>query len=194
MQFTDQINDYIDGLKAALDRLNRDEISQLAGLLLDAYEKNANIFICGNGGSASTASHFACDINKGACYGLDKRFKVMPLTDNAATIMAYSNDVHYDEIFVEQLKNFIQKDDIVIGISGSGNSRNVLKAIEYANEKGNITCGITGYDGGKLKEVAKYSVNANRNDMQISEDIHMILTHLMMRITRKALMGGEEHC
>jgi|SRR3989338_14338 len=194
MRFTDQINDYLEKLKTAIDGLNRDEINQLAEVLLDAYAKNANIYICGNGGSASTASHFACDINKGVSYGLEKRFKVISLNDNVATIMAYSNDVHYDDVFIEQLKNFIQKDDIVIGISGSGNSKNVLKAIEFANDNGNITCGLTGYNGGKLKEIARYSVNANFDDMQISEDIHLMLTHLLMKITRKSLTGSEKYC
>lgn len=180
--FADQINNYIEHLKTALDRISRDEINRFAEVLLDAYEKDAHIYIFGNGGSATTASHFACDLNKGVSYGLEKRFKVVTLNDNMATLMAYSNDVSYDDIFVEQLKNFIKKGDIVVGISGSGNSGNIVKAIEYANEKGNLTVGITGYDGGKLRNLSKCSINANMDDMQISEDIHLIIGHIMMRV------------
>ena len=152
------------------------------------------IFICGNGGSASTASHFACDINKGVSYGLDKRFKIIPLTDNLATITAYTNDVEYDIVFVEQLRNFFNSGDVLIGISGSGNSKNVLHAIEYVNANGGRTIGWTGFNGGKLKEISHYSINANAMDMQISEDIHMISTHVMMKILRKALTGSELYC
>src|SRR3990167_11438486 len=123
---------YLRELNNIFGDINSKEFEVFIGELIVAYERQSNIYICGNGGSASTASHFACDINKGVSYGLEKRFKVISLNDNVATIMAYSNDVHYDDVFIEQLKNFIQKDDIVIGISGSGNSKNVLKAIEFA--------------------------------------------------------------
>lgn len=184
MDFTTGIKKYFERLNNTINNMSIDEISNLANILLDAYNKEANIFIFGNGGSALTASHLACDLNKGVSYGLDKRFRVIPLTDNLGTIMAYSNDVDYDCIFLEQLKNFLTDGDVVIGISGSGNSKNVLKAIEYAKEKGNITIGLTGYDGGKLRKTAKYSVNANINDMQISEDIHMILCHLLMTLLK----------
>lgn len=192
MNFIEQINEYVERLKNALSRFNKEEMNKFAELLLDTYLKDENIFIFGNGGSASTASHFATDINKGVSYGLEKRFKVIPLTDNLATITAYANDLSYEDIFVEQLKNFLRDGDLVIGISSSGNSKNVLKAIEYANSRGNITVGITGFDGGSLRKVATYSVNANVNDIQISEDIHMVLTHLAIKITRKVLTGREE--
>lgn len=177
----EQIELYFDKLINTIQNINKDEIEQCLKILLKAYQEEKQIFICGNGGSASTASHFACDINKGVSYGLNKRFKVIPLTDNLATITAYTNDVNYDIVFVEQLKNFYSKGDILIGISGSGNSKNVLNAIEYVNENDGITIGWTGYDGGKLKQVAQYSINANINDMQISEDVHMIIVHIIMQ-------------
>jgi len=176
------INNYIDELKATLDNLHRREIVQLASILEDARFHGNKVFIFGNGGSGSTATHFACDINKGASMGQDKRHRIIALTDNIPTMLAYSNDMSYDDVFVEQLKNFIEPGDVVIGISGSGNSKNIIKAIEYANQLSNITIGITGYGGGKLREITTYSVNANRNDMQISEDVHMILVHLMMKM------------
>ena len=181
------INGYFEKLKSTIDNLDRNEIEQFVKMLNTARENGNQIFIMGNGGSASTASHFCCDFNKGASYGFNdkKRFKFICLNDNIATMMAYSNDVSYDDVFVEQLKNFLQKDDVVIGISGSGNSKNVIKAIEYANASGAVTAGLTGYTGGKLKELAKYSVNVNINDMQVSEDIHMILCHMIMQIVCK---------
>ena len=125
-----QITDYIDRLASTLQALSVEDIEKCCTLLLKAYDEQRNIFICGNGGSASTASHFACDINKGVSYGLDKRFRIIPLTDNLATITAYSNDVGYEHLFIEQMKNFYNPGDILIAISGSGNSKNVLHAVE----------------------------------------------------------------
>ena len=182
------INGYVGRLTAALNNLDISEIENFISVLNKARENGSRIFIMGNGGSALTASHFCCDFNKGASYGYDdkKRFKFICLNDNIATMMAYSNDVSYEDIFVEQLKNFLQPDDVVIGISGSGNSKNVLKAIEYANSQGAVTVGLTGYSGGVLKEISKYSVNANIDDMQISEDIHMMLCHMIMQIVSKS--------
>lgn len=176
------INEYFEKLKKTIDNMDRYEIETFINVLLKARDEDKTIFIMGNGGSAATASHFVCDFAKGASYGKDIRFKFICLNDNVPIMMAYSNDISYDDIFVEQLKNQYQKGDVVIGISGSGNSKNVLKAIEYANANDGITVGITGYDGGKLKQMAKYSVNTNVNDMQISEDIHMILDHLSVKI------------
>ena len=192
----EKIDNYLERLKNTLDNLDRDEIETFIQVLNQAREKGNNIFIIGNGGSAATASHFVCDFNKGASYMVDdkKRFKFICLNDNTAINMAYANDVSYDDIFVEPMKNFFNKGDVVIGISGSGNSKNVVKAIEYANQNGGITVGLTGYDGGKLKQICKHSINANIDDMQISEDVHMILCHLIMRIVNKFDMYGEKLC
>lgn len=186
MNFTEEINNYLDLLKNTIDSINRDEINKFIELLLEAYEKESNIYIFGNGGSSSTASHFACDINKCTTW-LDKKIKVVSLVDNVPSLMAHANDIGFENTFVEQLKNFLRDGDIVIGISGSGNSKNVLKAIDYANQKGNITVGITGYDGGILRKTAKYSINTNINDMQISEDIHLVLSHIAMRMLERVL-------
>lgn len=183
IDFTNKIDSYFDKLKLTIDNMDRNEINAFINILIDARDGDKNIFIMGNGGSASTASHFVCDFNKGASYGYDKkRFKFICLNDNSAALMAYANDVGYEDVFVEQLKNFLNDGDVVIGISGSGNSKNVLKAIQYANDNNAITVGITGYDGGSLKVNAEYSVNVNIKDMQISEDIHMILDHLCMKL------------
>ncbi len=176
------INNYLNKLKTCIDNLDRNEIEKFIEILTESKNKGTQIYIMGNGGSAATASHFCCDFNKGVSYQKDKKFKMICLNDNIATMLAYANDVGYEDVFVEQLKNFLSKDDVVIGISGSGNSKNIIKAIEYANENGGITVGLTGYNGGILKKIAKYSVNANINDMQISEDIHMMLAHMIMQI------------
>lgn len=193
MKTETQIKEYLLKLSETVNKISVKDVEQCSKVLLQAYENQKNIFICGNGGSAATASHFACDINKGVSYGLDKRFKIMALTDNLATISAYSNDVNYDFIFLEQIKNFYNPGDVLIGISGSGNSMNVLKAIEFVNENEGVTIGWTGFQGGKLKEVSQFSINANIDDMQISEDIHMTLVHLMMKVLRKKLTGSEDY-
>ena len=175
------INDYIINLKSVLDNLNHTEILTVANTLKYARDNGNQVFIFGNGGSASTASHFACDINKGVSSNVNKRFKVICLNDNVPIMLAYSNDIGYDVVFSEQLKNQLQAGDVVIGISGSGNSKNIILAMETAKMFKAITIGITGFDGGKLREIADYSFNANITDMQLSEDIHMIWVHIMMK-------------
>lgn len=175
------INNYFEKLKTTVDRLDRREIETFIDVLLKARDRDSTIFTMGNGGSASTASHFVCDLAKGTICSDEKRFKVVCLNDNIASMMAYANDMSYDDIFVEQLKNQFKPGDVVIGISGSGNSKNVIKAIEYANENNGVSIGITGFSGGILKQISMYSVNANIDDMQISEDVHMSLVHLCMR-------------
>jgi len=177
-----EIKGYLNRLKVTIDMMDLDEINAVINVIKLAYDNNKTIYIFGNGGSGSTASHIVCDINKGVSYGKTKRFKMICLNDNIATVLAYANDVSYDDIFIEQLKNYLLSGDVVIGISGSGNSMNVIKAIDYANENGGITIGFCGYDGGKLKNNAKYSIHAKIDDMQISEDIHLIMGHIIMRI------------
>jgi len=183
----DIIDNYLSALTDTINNINVDEIEKCAEVLLKAYDSDNNIFICGNGGSSLTASHFACDINKGVSFGRSKRFKVIPLSSCVSTISTYANDISHDVSFVEQLKNFFTEGDVVIGISGSGNSINVINALEYANKNGGVTVGFTGYSGGVLKDVAQYSINASVDDMQISEDMHMVFVHLMMKIFSQVL-------
>jgi len=178
------IQGYLDRLQDTIKNLNLDQINIFINLLIEARDNDKNIFIMGNGGSAATASHFTGDFNKGVSYQLDqfKRFKFICLNDNLPTLMAYANDVSYEDIFVEPLKNFFKPGDLVIGISGSGNSKNVLKAIEYANQNGGKTFGLVGYDGGKLKQLAQNYIHININDMQITEDLHVVMNHLIMKV------------
>ena len=181
-----KINNYFETLKYCLDKLDREEVNNFLSLLLNARNEEKNIFIMGNGGSASTASHFCCDCNKGIRNAKEKDFKMICLNDNIPMLLAYANDISYEDIFVGQLKNFLQEGDLVIGISSSGNSKNIIKAIEYANANGAITLGLTGYNGGFLKKCAQHSVNTNINDTQVSEDIHLMLCNM----TYSILMNG----
>jgi len=166
-------------LLAAIDRIDTGRVQQAIEWFREARDTSKHIFVCGNGGSASTASHFACDIVKGASYNRDSRFRIMALTDSMATITAYSNDVSYDCVFAEQLKNFAQPGDLVMCISGSGNSPNVLRAMEYANSIGCRTIALTGRDGGKLGPLAQLGIQVAVPHMGLIEDAHMIVCHMI---------------
>ena len=181
--------EYLDELKGLLDTFPHDRFEETASAILTAYDDEKHIFIMGNGGSGSTASHFACDINKGCCFHVDKKFKVICLNDNIPTMMAYANDLSYDKVFVEQLKNFLKPGDVVIGISGSGNSENVIQAVLYAKENGAKTIGLTGFEGGKLAGTADIPLIASINDMQKVEDVHIIVVHMLMQYLDKALQA-----
>ena len=187
MGFQEFARQYLNGLNGLLDGFDTEAFDRIVNSILDAYSDEQAIFIMGNGGSASTASHFACDINKGCCLDLDKKFKVICLNDNIPTLLAYANDLDYASVFVEQLKNFFHSGDVVIGISGSGNSENVLRAIRYANENGGKTVGLTGYSGGKLGQLVDIAYVAASDDMQKIEDVHMIIVHMIMQAVHGAL-------
>ncbi len=170
---------YKAGLLKTLETIDLAKVEQAIEWFREARDSGRRIFVCGNGGSASTASHFACDIVKGASYNRDRRFKVMALTDCLPTITAYSNDVGYECVFVEQLKNFAEPGDLVMGISGSGNSPNVLRAIEYANSIGCRTLALSGRDGGKLGPLAQLNIQVAEPHMGRIEDAHMIVCHMI---------------
>lgn len=185
------IKDYLDKLKAELDSLDIKGIKKAADILFDAWKNNRQVFIFGNGGSAATASHFACDLGKGTLAGsydkTERRFRVISLTDNVSTITAYANDLSYDDIFVQQLKNLVQEGDVVIAITGSGNSVNVLKGVEYANEIGATTIGFLGFDGGKLKKMVNHSILLKSSHYGRVEDSHLILEHLICSYLAKKI-------
>jgi D-sedoheptulose 7-phosphate isomerase len=176
MTFTEQ---YKQDLFDALNKIDLAKVEQAIEWLKQARAEGKTVFTCGNGGSASTASHFATDIVKGASYGRDARFRIIPLTDSLSTMTAYANDVSFDAVFVEQLKNFAQPGDVVMGISGSGNSPNVLRAMEYANSIGCKTIGLTGRDGGKLGPMVGLNIQVPVPHMGRIEDGHMIVTHMI---------------
>jgi D-sedoheptulose 7-phosphate isomerase len=162
-----------------LDLIPLDRVETAIEWLAEARAQDRQIFVCGNGGSASTASHFACDMVKGASYNHARRFRILALTDSLPTLTAYSNDVSYDAVFVEPLKNFAKPGDLLIAISGSGNSPNVLRAVEYANAAGLKTVALTGRDGGRLGPLAQLDINVAEAHMGRIEDAHMIVTHMI---------------
>lgn len=174
--------EYLSKLQDVLAKVDLDEIAAVAEVFRQAYDQQQTIFLMGNGGSGATASHIVCDLNKGACFHAEKKFRVMALTDCTPMILALGNDVGFEAIFVEQLKNFARPGDVVLGISGSGNSPNVLRAIEYAKQLGCTTVGVCGFDGGKLKPLVDRCFHVKVNDMQIAEDVHLILGHILMKI------------
>ena len=191
MNFKKAIKEYYTREIRVIENLNLDEINDAMDAINKAYEKEGTIYVCGNGGSASTASHMQNDFNKGISEYVEKKFNFYCLNDNVATVMAVANDIGYEEIFRFQLLNKIKKDDLFIGISGSGNSKNVLNAAEYAKEQGIPVIGITGYNGGKLHELADYNMHVNENDMQIAEDLHMTFDHMMMKIFHNFLVNDK---
>lgn len=178
------IEKYFSNLKDCLDKLNKDDILKLAEIISNTEGKNT-VYVLGNGGSASIASHFVCDFVKDVACAYGRRFKVISLSDNVSTVTAYANDMDFDLIFVEQLKNFLHKDDVVIAISGSGNSKNILNAVEYANKNGAITCAMTGFDGGELAQIAKYNILSPSSDIQIVQDTHTAIMHLLMQLVKE---------
>ena len=163
----------------AIETIDLERVGQAIETLRRAREAGRSVFVCGNGGSASTASHFVCDMLKGASYGRPSRFRVMALTDSLPTLTAYSNDVGYECVFVEQLKNFAEPGDVLIAISGSGNSANVLRAVEYADSIGCRTIGLSGRDGGALGRIVGLNLQVSNQHMGRIEDGHMIILHMI---------------
>lgn len=180
--FTKQIKEYYDIEIEALKRLDAEEISKAMNVIHQCYLDGGNIYIFGNGGSAATASHMACDFNKGLNFYIEKKINVISLSDNLPTITAIANDMDYSEIYVFQLRGKLQKKDILIPISGSGNSKNIVKAVEYGKELGCNIIAVTGYDGGIVDRLANYHMHAPINDMMKAEDIHMSFDHMIMTI------------
>ena len=160
------------------------ELQEIFNILKNARDKRNQVFVMGNGGSASTASHFVADLLKTSITIENKRFKAMSLSDNIPVLLAWSNDESYENIFSNQLENFIQKNDVVIGISGSGNSKNVLNAIQLANEKQAITIGLSGKDGGELSKMVKTNLTVQSDDMLTIETMHLLICHLITTIIR----------
>ena len=194
MDFKDKIKNYLELETKVIASLNVEEINEAMNALLDCYNRGGTVYTCGNGGSASTATHMVCDFGKGTCYDLDKKFHFVCLNDNIPTIMAIANDDSYDSIFSYQLRGRLTKNDLLLAISGSGNSHNIIKAVEYAKEVGAKIIGVTGYNGGKLSKAADYHLHAPIDDMQITEDVHLIFNHMMMKIFWQYLheINGKE--
>lgn len=171
------IRHYFSTVQALLDEIPFEAVDQVVEVLMEANRNGQTVFIFGNGGSASTATHFGCDLAKRPIVAGQPRFRVVALTDNNALMTAISNDISYDAVFAEQLIPLVRVGDVVIGISGSGNSKNVLNGILVAREAGAKTIGFCGYDGGKLKEMVDLPVHVPSNTMAMVEDVHLMLEH-----------------
>lgn len=187
--YRENIEQYIEMERQILSMLPVESINVVMNVLEEARLAGKRIFICGNGGSSSTASHLECDFNKGISYDQEVKYDIECLSDNVPMMMAIANDISYDDIFVIPLRNKLKKGDLVIGISGSGNSQNVIKAFKYAEQIGAKTIAFTGYNGGELKHLATYNIHIAIDNMQIVEDVHLVLNHMMMYI-----LSGMKGC
>ena len=183
----DFLKDYICRLRKTIDMLDLDGIQALSDMLITCSEKENTIFLCGNGGSAACASHIANDLAKLTIAPGKKRFRVISLTDSIPLLTAWANDNGYEDCFVEPLKNLYREGDILIAISGSGNSKNVLKAVEYVNTNKGVTIGLTGGMGGRLESMARHVIRTGSDNMQIIEDIHVLVGHMVCSYIAKTL-------
>lgn len=171
------VTSYFEKVVRTIEKMPVTTIDQIVGALLQAYESSRMIYLFGNGGSAALASHFACDLGKGATNGSPKRFQVLAFTDNVPLMTAWANDARYEDIFAEQLVNFVRPNDIAFAISGSGKSPNVLKALKAARHAGAVTIGLTGFHGGDMKDLCDLCLIIPSDNMQVIEDLHLSVTH-----------------
>jgi D-sedoheptulose 7-phosphate isomerase len=184
----ENIQNYIDELKGTLDGLPQDRIEQVIAILHEARLNNQQVFIMGNGGSASTASHFVCDLGKNTRVKGVPNFRVMGLTDNMALFSALANDDGYENVFTDQLASHVRPGDVVIGISTSGNSPNIINAIHLANSVQAKTIGFTGFNSGKLGSMVDVEVHVPSSCIEHVEDIHLVLEHLVCKALREKAM------
>jgi D-sedoheptulose 7-phosphate isomerase len=182
----DTYSSYADELRAALDTIDDDACERLAAEVLDALRERRHIYVCGNGGSAANASHFAGDAAKAVRDRRGHGLLVSNLSDNQACMMAIANDLEYAEVFRHQLVGVLRKGDLLIAISGSGNSVNVVRAVEYANSVGATTVGLCGYDGGRLKQIAMIPIHVKCGNMEVVEDAHLSILHYVKRYLIRA--------
>ena len=177
-----EIKEYYKELSDTLLKLDYQQISDAMNALVNCYENGGTVYVFGNGGSSATASHMVCDFNKGVSMKKSKKFNFVCLSDNTPILTALANDLSYEDVFAYQIEKILTKDDLVLAISGSGNSKNIIKACEVAKKAGVKIIGMTGYDGGKLYQMADYHLHAPINDMMKAEDIHMSFDHMMATI------------
>jgi len=182
------VKEYLAGIAALIPQLPAESVHEVAVALRGIYVADGTIFVCGNGGSAATASHFALDLSKGTRRETPgRRVRAIALTDSVPSLTAWGNDTAYADVFREQLAAWYRKGDCLVAISGSGNSPNVLRAVELVNSQGGVTCALTGYQGGTLASMATHSVIVPSDDLERIEDCHMILCHLYTAYLRSEL-------
>jgi D-sedoheptulose 7-phosphate isomerase len=179
---------YFSVLAETVDRLPYATIDRVADVLLQAHDNGRGVYLFGNGGSAALASHLACDLGKGTVNGHPKRFRVIAFTDNVPLMTAWANDARYEDIFAEQLRNFVRPRDVVFAISGSGNSPNVLNALRVARRAGAINIGLTGFQGGILRGLCDICMIVPSDNMQVIEDLHLSIAHALFTSIRQKLV------
>ena len=188
MKSSPHVETYLTQLQKTIANLSTELIDQAIAILLECAHSGHKVFICGNGGSAATASHFACDLAKNTVVRGAPAFRVIALTDNMALMTAWANDTAYDNVFAAQLTSLVEPDDVVIGISCSGNSGNVLKAMATARQHGATTIGFTGDQGGQLKEQVDLCIQVPSPRIEQQEDVHLILEHCICAAIRDELV------
>ena len=178
---------YLAELSRTIQNLPVPSINRLAEMFLEAYDRGQTIFLFGNGGSASLASHMTCDLGKGTAAATSARLRAVALTDNVALITAWANDTRYEMIFAEQLENLLSPGDVAFAISASGNSPNILAALACARRMGAATAGVTGFKGGKMKSLCDVCVVVPSDNMQVIEDLHLSIAHAIFRVVRHGM-------
>jgi len=186
----ERIDNYLNEIKTILDQVSRAAINGINLALWETYNRDRTIFVCGNGGSAATASHFALDLSKWTITEGHRRLRAHALTDSTPMITAWANDNGYDRVFVEQLKTWFRPGDTIVAISGSGNSPNVLRAVEWANHQGAVTIGMTGFDGGELATLVDIGLVVPCHMMTQIEDVHMIVCSALAVNLAEMISGG----
>jgi D-sedoheptulose 7-phosphate isomerase len=189
---SDHVADYLDRLEDSLREISHGEVTELGEILYRAYHMGSAVFVVGNGGSASTASHMAADLAKNTIGPHMTRFRVMSLNDNMSLLTALANDEGYENVFREQLVNFIRPGDVLIAISASGNSPNVLRAIEYATSRNAQTVGLLGFDGGRAMQLVDRAIHVQSRDYGVIEDAHLVLNHILVEYFRRRLDEERE--
>ena len=191
MSRVDYLQSYLAGSAETLRDLPVATIDRIVEVLIEAQRAERFIYVMGNGGSAANAEHFVNDLGKGEARGFPRRFKMMSLTSNVALLTAWANDTDYEHVFAEQLRNFVQPGDVVMALSGSGNSRNVLNAVQLGRERGAVTVGLTGLDGGKLEPLCDHCVIVPSHDMQHIEEMHLVVLHSIYSAIRDTYIVGR---
>lgn len=186
------IVEYISDVKRLCDSLDAEQIDKACGLILEKYKAGKQIFVAGNGGSAGTANHFSCDFGKNAVKGDENKPKIISISANIEVLTALGNDFSYADVFSEQMKNLFNDGDLILLISASGNSPNVLKAAEYAKKRGGKVIGFTGFSGGKLKDLSDICINIPSDSYEKIEDLHMMLAHMVVCWFKALELGNKE--
>lgn len=191
IDFRKRAESYFTDASRTIERIPVDVLDRIFGILCQAYHEDRQVFVMGNGGSAALASHFVVDLGKGTVAGGRRRFRVSSLVDNTPVMTAYANDFSYAEVFSEQIRSLVKRDDVVFGVSGSGNSPNILNGLKAAKQQGATTVVLTGYQGGKAIDLADVTLVVPSDDMQHIEDCHLMLMHLYMQAMCEVVAGSS---